>query len=109
MLAYILNFVYNFVEKSLKLLSFVATGGFDRRRRTPFFYAAPRNWHSQRGSEEEDNDQDVEDEGKVNTGYFSFACSHAALLQLQASMLSVVHFDQRLGARHAVCWSKLTF
>ena len=42
----------------------VVTGGFDRRRRTPFFYASPRNWHSQRGSEEEDNDQDVEDEGK---------------------------------------------
>ena len=42
----------------------VVTGGFDRRRRTPFFYAAPRNWHSQRGSEEDDNDQDIEDEGK---------------------------------------------
>jgi hypothetical protein len=41
--------------------------GFDRRRRTPFFYAAPRFWKSHKIAEEEDNDEDEDDEGEFLT------------------------------------------
>ncbi len=43
--------------------------GFDRRRRTPFFYANPRFWKTQRLYEDEDNDLDDDEEGIEARGF----------------------------------------
>ena len=41
--------------------------GFDRKRRTPFFYAAPRFWKSHKAAaDEEDDDLENEEEGKIS-------------------------------------------
>jgi hypothetical protein len=40
---------------------------FERRRRTPFFYANPRFWRSQQHADEDDDDNELEeqDEGDL--------------------------------------------
>ena len=64
--------------------------GFDRRRRTPFFYAAPRFWKSHKVAEEEDNDEDEDDEGEISDffiiNYVSFFVgTHLSSTEVQPS------------------------
>jgi len=66
-----------------KICDVILDPGFDRKRRTPFFYAAPRFWKSHKAADEDEDDLETEEEGKAALCHAFSVCVYCMRLRFQ--------------------------